>query len=26
VLARFLASFATAVVMGLLWAKWGKLD
>jgi uncharacterized membrane protein YraQ (UPF0718 family) len=26
VLARFLGSFATAVVMGLLWARWGKLD
>jgi uncharacterized membrane protein YraQ (UPF0718 family) len=26
VLARFLGSLATAVVMGLLWARWGKLD
>ncbi|WAL64008.1 permease [Amycolatopsis cynarae] len=26
VLARFLGSFATAVVMGLLWARWGKAD
>ncbi|HKS46010.1 MAG TPA: permease [Amycolatopsis sp.] len=26
VLARFLGSFATAVVMGLLWARWGKLE
>ncbi|MET0132525.1 MAG: permease [Kibdelosporangium sp.] len=26
VLARFLGSLATAVVMGWLWAKWGKLD
>ncbi|QWF77309.1 Putative two-component membrane permease complex subunit [Amycolatopsis sp. CA-230715] len=26
VLARFLGSLATAVVMGLLWAKFGKLD
>jgi len=26
VLARFAGSFATAVVMGLLWARWGKLD
>jgi hypothetical protein len=26
VLARFLGSFATAVVMGLLWARWGRLD
>ncbi|MTD54862.1 permease [Amycolatopsis pithecellobii] len=25
VLARFLGSLATAVVMGLLWARWGKL-
>lgn len=24
VLARFLGSFATAVVMGLLWARWGR--
>jgi uncharacterized membrane protein YraQ (UPF0718 family) len=24
VLARFLGSFATAVVMGLLWSKWGR--
>ncbi|MFD2419991.1 permease [Amycolatopsis pigmentata] len=26
VLARFLGSFATAVVMGLLWSKWGRAD
>jgi uncharacterized membrane protein YraQ (UPF0718 family) len=26
VLARFLGSLATAVVMGLLWARWGRLD
>lgn len=26
VLARFAGSFLTAVVMGLLWARWGKLD
>ncbi|HET6503685.1 MAG TPA: permease, partial [Amycolatopsis sp.] len=26
VLARFLGSFATSVVMGLLWARFGKLD
>ncbi|GAA4662806.1 MULTISPECIES: permease [Amycolatopsis] len=26
VLARFLGSLATAVVMGLLWARWGKLE
>ncbi|GHF61251.1 permease [Amycolatopsis bartoniae] len=26
VLARFLGSLATAVVMGLLWARWGKLS
>jgi uncharacterized membrane protein YraQ (UPF0718 family) len=26
VLARFAGSLATAMVMGLLWARWGKLD
>lgn len=26
VLARFVGSLATAVVMGLLWARWGRLD